>query len=274
MRPIAIPANIQEHNQSNAILQPRLQTIRTGIERLLKGTPEVSVVMPAYNEEEDILKTLSCLSKSITHRSVEIIVVNNNSKDNTEAIVNSAGARCITETKQGITPARNAGLAAARGKYILNADADTIYPPDWIEEMVSPLDSDTVAAVYGRFSFIPTAGTPRITYFLYEYVADFMRWFNKKYKEEAVNMYGFNSGFKKEQGLLVDGFDHPPTANEDGWLALKLRDKGFGKLHYVTGLAALVWTTDRRIQTDGGLWKGLVKRVQRIVVNKGNEYRY
>jgi len=65
----------------------------------------------------------------------------------------------------------------------------------------------------------------------------------------------------------VDGFDHPPQANEDGWLALKLRNKGFGKLYYVTSLKALVWTTDRRIQLDGGLWKGFVKRVKRIVTN-------
>src|ERR1700750_2263315 len=110
MRPIAIPANIEEHNQSNATLLARIENIRTGFERLLKGMPEVSVVMPVYNEEADILKTLSCLSKSITSRSVEIIVVNNNSKDSTEALVSQTGVRCITETKQGITPARNAGL--------------------------------------------------------------------------------------------------------------------------------------------------------------------
>ena len=171
------------------------------------------------------------------------------------------------ETMQGITPARNAGLAAAGGKYILNADADTIYPPDWIEEMVKPLDKNNITSVYGRFSFIPTAGTPRVVYFFYEYAADFMRWVNKKFKEEASNVYGFNSGFKKDQGLQVNGFDHPPEANEDGWLALKLRNKGFGKLYYVTSLKALVWTTDRRIQTDGGLWKGFVKRVKRIVTS-------
>ena len=267
MRPIAIPAYVTENNQSNAVLQGKLDTIRAGFQQLLKGEPEVSVVMPAYNEEESILKTLSCLSKSVTHRSVEVIVVNNNSKDNTAAIVNSTGARCITETKQGITPARNAGLAVARGKYVLNADADTIYPPHWIEEMVKPLDADNITAVYGRFSFIPTAGTPRGVYFFYEYMADGMRWVNKKFKEEAVNVYGFNSGFKRAEGLLVNGFDHPPGANEDGWLALKLRDKGFGKLHYVTSLKALVWTTDRRIQLDGGLWKGFVKRIKRIVTN-------
>jgi glycosyltransferase involved in cell wall biosynthesis len=198
---------------------------------------------------------------------VEVIVVNNNSRDRTRELVLAAGAICIDESKQGITHARNAGLAAARGKYILNADADTIYPPEWIERMVSPLDRPDITAVYGRFSFIPVGSTSRLSYFFYEYAADFMRWVNRRFREEAVNVYGFNSGFKRLEGLAVEGFNHPPGANEDGWLALKLRNKGFGKLYYVTNISALVWTTDRRIQIDGGLWKGFVKRIKRIVTN-------
>jgi hypothetical protein len=106
-----------------------------------------------------------------------------------------------------------------------------------------------------------------LVYFFYEYAADFMRWLNKTFREEAMNVYGFNSGFRKEQGLQVEGFNHPASANEDGWLALKLRNKGFGKLYYVTRTNALVWTTDRRIQMDGGLWKGFLKRMKRMLVN-------
>jgi len=268
MRLLAVPAIIQENNQSNASLLEGIEAIREGFQRLLKGPPEVSIVLPAYNEETSILKTLSSLSKSVTQRSVEVIVVNNNSTDQTAALAHTAGVTCIEECQQGITPARNTGLAAARGKYILNADADTIYPPQWIEEMVKPLDDHAITSVYGRFSFIPTGSTGRRIYFVYEHAADLMRWFNKKFKEEAVNVYGFNSGFKKEQGLQVDGFNHPPGANEDGWLALKLRNKGFGKLYYVTNVKALVWTADRRIQMDGGLLKGFAKRVKRIVTSK------
>ncbi|WP_457849427.1 glycosyltransferase family A protein, partial [Staphylococcus aureus] len=88
-----------------------------------------------------------------------------NSKDQTEALVKATGIPCITELEQGITVARNAGLAVANGKYILNADADTIYPKDWIEQMIKPLaERENIAAVYGRFSFIPIAGTSRFSY--------------------------------------------------------------------------------------------------------------
>jgi len=109
-------------------------------------------------------------------------------------------------------------------------------------------------------------------YFIYEHMADAMRWINKIFREEAANVYGFNSGFKREEGLLVNGFNHPPGANEDGWLALKLRRKGFGKLYYITSITALVWTTDRRIQIDGGPWKAFLKRIKRILSNDNNKY--
>ena len=67
------------------------------------------------------------------------------------------------------------------------------------------------------------------------------------------------------KGLQVDGFNHPPGTNEDGWLALKLNKKGFGKLFRVTSPNAIVWTTDRRIQIDGGLIKGTALRVKRVL---------
>ena len=91
-----------------------------------------------------------------------------------------------------------------------------------------------------------------------------MRWINALLKDEAVNVYGFNSGYRREQGIKVDGYRHPPGSNEDGYLALKLRNEGFGKLHLVTNSRALVWTTDRRIESDGGLWNAIIKRIKRI----------
>jgi glycosyltransferase involved in cell wall biosynthesis len=267
MRPIAIPAYIQESLKLKESSVEKIDAIRKAYSNLSKGLlPEVSIVIPAYNEEESILQTLYSLCNNFSSKPVEIIVVNNNSTDNTEALVLSAGVRCVREMKQGITAARNAGLAEAKGKYILNADADTIYPADWVEEMIKPLDSkENVAVVYGRFSFIPTGKTGRVTYFFYEYFADWIRWINKHSKDEAVNVYGFNSGFKREEGLQVEGFDHPPGTNEDGWLALKLREKGFGQLFYVKNIKALVWTTDRRIQIDGGLGKAVLKRVKQFI---------
>ena len=128
MRPISIPSYIQKSWNINFSSEETFQQIREAYLVLSKAAemPEVSVVIPAYNEEKNIIQTLYSLSHNVSSRSVEIIVVNNNSSDQTENLVLATGVKCILEKKQGITAARNGGLAVAKGKYILNADADSI----------------------------------------------------------------------------------------------------------------------------------------------------
>jgi glycosyltransferase involved in cell wall biosynthesis len=266
MRPVSIPSSIndlwQAGNNPNEDNIARIATLYT---KLAAGKPEISIVIPAYNEERNILRTLLSLCSNEVAVPIEIIVVNNNSRDATEALVKATGIPCINETKQGITAARNAGLRAARGTFVLNADADSIYPRLWIAGMTAPLRNKDVAITYGRFAFIPTGSTSRLSYYCYEHSAELVRWVNKRFREEAVNVYGFNSGFRRTDGLAVDGFDHPPGANEDGWLAVKLREQGYGRLYCVTAPETMVWTADRRIEMDGGLWKALGTRVKRIL---------
>lgn len=260
MKPLFIPKSVSKINQPKEILLKEIPTIVRNFEHKISSSPLISIVIPAYNEEENILKTLYSLSETTTKHSIEIIVVNNNSKDRTEELIRLCGVTCINESRQGITVARNSGLAAAKGKYVMNADADTIYPKCWIDEMISPLiNSDDVALTYGRFSFIPE-NTPRLLYFFYEYISDFNRLVNKHYKEEALNVYGFNSACRRVQCVSVDGFTHPEGTNEDGWLAMKLRKAGYGKLHWVTQNSAIVWTGDRRIIVDGGIYKSTFDR--------------
>ena len=267
MRPIAIPLYLRK--LSGYTKEEMTTLIHNNNKEILKGAPDVSVVLPAYNEEDNILFALLSVSQNKTRFSVEIIVVNNNSKDNTEALVTAAGIKCINETTPGVTAARNAGLSAAKGKYMLNADSDSIYPPDWIELMITPLEKhDNIGITYGRFSFIPSGRAIRVSYFLYENMADILRWTKKKFKEEAMNVYGCSSGFRRAQCLQVNGYEHPLGTNEDGWLAVKLRKKGFGRLEYITDPKAMVWTVDRHLQKDGGLWKALVMRIKQVMFKK------
>lgn len=120
----------------------------------------ISVVIPAYNEEKRIahcLKTVMNQSK----KPYEVIVVDNNSTDNTAQIAEEMGAIVIKEKKQGITPARNAGFEKAQGEIIARTDADTIVPHDWIEkierefERDSELDALSGPAIFGINFFTP-----------------------------------------------------------------------------------------------------------------------
>ena len=88
MRSIAIPLYIKQIIDTSSFTnEERINVIKKNYASLSNGIPEVSVVIPAYNEEDGILLTLQSLSANSTNRVVEIIVVNNNSKDNTEALV-------------------------------------------------------------------------------------------------------------------------------------------------------------------------------------------
>ena len=262
MRPFAIPGSISAINKGKSDLLHKIPEIAGNFSKLNTETPLISIVIPAYNEEENILKTLYSLSLTDSKHGIEVIVVNNNSVDETANLALSCNVTCIQETKQGITNARNGGLAHAKGTYLINADADTIYPPSWIDDMVTPLlKNENICLTYGKFSFIPTASTPRSVYFFYEYLSDFNRKICQLFKEEALNVYGFNSACRRLQCVDVDGFNHPPQTNEDGWLAIKLRTKGYGKLHWVTDNRSIVWTTDRRIQLDGGFFKATFDRL-------------
>lgn len=264
MRPTSLPAyvsRILKLDEAGKIAAARAAYATSGHEK-----PLVSVVIPAYNEQEHVLNPILSISSNKSSFPFEIILVDNNSTDRTGELAIAAGVTCIKEIKKGVTAARTAGLMAARGKYIINADADSIYPEGWIDLLIGPMEQDEkVALCYGRFAFLPDSKTGRFSYFLYENMADMMRLYKRKMKDEAMNVYGCSSAFRKEDCIKVGYYEHPPGTGEDGWLALKLRDKGLGRLQYISTMKALVWTIDRHLQQDGGLWKALFLRIKDTV---------
>src|ERR1700748_1224096 len=136
-----------------------INDLKERISHFKEEQPDVSVVIPAWNEENNIFRTLSSLSANQTNWKVEIVVINNNSKDNTQNVLDEIGVRSYLQPVQGTPHARQMGLEKARGKYHLCADSDTFYPPKWIDLMVKPMVEDTgITGVYGRYSFIPPEG--------------------------------------------------------------------------------------------------------------------
>lgn len=116
----------------------------------------LSIVIPAYNEEDTIGPCLeSCVAQTVPAH--EIIVVNNKSTDNTEAVVKEYQSLYPTapiillqqSTSQGITPTRNAGFDAAKGDIIGRIDSDSIIEPNWVEETLKAFEDSSVAAATG-----------------------------------------------------------------------------------------------------------------------------
>ncbi|GLU52456.1 glycosyltransferase family 2 protein [Dyadobacter frigoris] len=251
-----------------------IENLKLSISRFKEEQPEISVVIPAWNEENNIYRTLSSLSNSTTGYKVELVVINNNSTDATQLVLDRLGVRNYMQPIQGTPFARQMGLELARGKYHLCADSDTFYPPDWIDLMVAPMVKDSgITGVYGNYSFIPPENQSRFGLWLYEQFAGIMIQIRKKNKE-YLNVYGFNMGFVTEIGKSTGGFkvsgsrvyanivgsDYQNEA-EDGRMALNL--KKAGNLKMVTSSRATVFTSPRRLLDDGSIAKAFLNRVKR-----------
>lgn len=107
---------------------------------------KISVVIPCYNEEEGIVSTL----KSIPPWVDEVLVVDNNSYDQTAPLARKFGARVIHEFKQGYGSAMQRGLKAAKGDIVITSDADGTYPLKHIERMIDYLLNNNLDFVAGN----------------------------------------------------------------------------------------------------------------------------
>ena len=101
----------------------------------------ISIVIPAYNEEaylEDTLNSIEVAAARILLASsdtVEVIVVDNDSEDATAGIALSRGANVIHEPVRGISRARNSGTQLAGGEVLVFVDADVIVPPEILQKI-------------------------------------------------------------------------------------------------------------------------------------------
>ena len=104
------------------------------------SVPLVSLVIPAFNAEKTLARTLrSAAAQSYTN--LELIIVDDGSSDGTAAIAEAfctgePRARLLSQANAGVASARNSGIAAARGAWVAPLDADDLWHPSKIERQV------------------------------------------------------------------------------------------------------------------------------------------
>ncbi len=127
----------------------------------------VSVIVPAYNVAPFIAETLEFLFAQ-TRRDFEAIVVNDGSTDDTEERLAPYRDRIvyIKQKNSGLAAARNAGLRAARGRFVALLDGDDLWEPRFLETLVGMLQADAgLSVAYPNAVFF---GSPNFAGRLYQ----------------------------------------------------------------------------------------------------------
>jgi cellulose synthase/poly-beta-1,6-N-acetylglucosamine synthase-like glycosyltransferase/spore germination protein YaaH/peptidoglycan/xylan/chitin deacetylase (PgdA/CDA1 family) len=120
----------------------------------LKINSLVSIIVPAYNEEVNAIRTIENLLKS-DYENIEIIFVDDGSKDDTYSKVISAFAgnekvRVFTKPNGGKASALNYGISVANGEYLICIDADTQLKKDAVKELLKCFNDENVGAAAGN----------------------------------------------------------------------------------------------------------------------------
>lgn len=196
--------------------------------------PRISVVVCSYNGERTIRDCLQGLRK-LDYPNYEVIVVNDGSKDRTEAIAKEFGFRVITTENRGLSSARNTGMRAAKGEIVAYIDDDAIPDPHWL--------------TYLAYSFLTTdhmgVGGPNLPPPNDGPVADCVA--NAPggpihvllTDVEAEHIPGCNMAFRKAALEAIGGFDEQfRIAGDDVDLCWRIQQKG-----WTLGFnpAAMVW---------------------------------
>jgi glycosyltransferase involved in cell wall biosynthesis len=126
------------------------------------GAPWVSVVIPCLNEAENIETCVLAARAALERmgRDGEVLVVDNASEDDSAKLAAAAGARVVSEPRRGYGSAYLAGFAAARGRYIVMADADLTYDFNDIPRFVALLEEGADMAIGDRMDDIQPGAMP------------------------------------------------------------------------------------------------------------------
>jgi len=223
----------------------------------------ISVIIPSFNEEENIAQCLVSLShQTIDRTEYEIIVVDGGSTDKTCEIARKYADMVFIQTSKKVGGARNDGAQASKGDIIATTDADCILPSDWIEQVRNAFTDPAVVQVYGPVYPIEDSIGNRFSLFL---ANTFSR--IGYYSRTFYYTLGCNTAFRKD-AFIKAGMYRCIDAGDDLEIAMRMKDEG--KIRFLGGLK--VGFSMRRYQQYGTL-KSLYEWFY-IVAHGGETQKY
>lgn len=236
--------NIQPINGAKSVLsQPSL-------------TPDVSIIIPAYCEEETIAEVLKRVIKvSWSLGDVEIIVVDDGSTDKTGKVV--AGFPFVKyirhKTNMGKGAALRTGIKYSRGKILVIQDADLEYAPEYIPSIVKPIADNSVDMVYGsRFNsrpegmsishYIGNSILSSVAGFLYAVKINDIMTGQKAFRRNLLEAAELKeNGFAVEIEITTIGLNgSEQTKYGEVPIPYSYRQHGVSKIGYIDGFKSLI----------------------------------
>lgn len=196
--------------------------------------PLVSVIMTTKKEEKYIEKTLKAIRQQ-TYKPIEIVVCDDQSKDNTVAIAVEYGAKVIVR-KSNIPQGKNIAARFAKGEFLVFVDADTIIEKNWIKNSLKHLKKKENVMVVGSFRSQEKTFLGDLLCMLWsDIIPGFLRIFR-----HVGHPGGATFALRKETYEELDGFDETFITFEDAdfcWRASKIGNVVFDrKLHSYTSM--------------------------------------
>lgn len=173
--------------------------------------PLVSVVIPCYNQGKYLIETVNSVLAS-SYKPLELILVNDGSTDNSLEIIQKLEAnypeiRSIDQPNSGVAKARNTGISAATGKYILPLDGDDLISEDYIQKAVDAMeDNPEVKVAYCQAVKFNESGQKP--------------WKLKPFSRHQLakdNMIFVAALFRKADGAAVGGFSEDMKMGREDW---------------------------------------------------------
>ena len=192
-----------------------------------------TVIVPAYNAATTIGPCLTALQNQVlsAETTLEIIIVDDCSTDNTPSVIQNSGATLLQlPHNQGRSAARNAGAHAATGDILLFTDADCEPLLNWVESMLAPFRADAdVVGVKGAYLCKQNNLIARFTQLELTEKYDVMA------QLPTISFIDtYSAAFRRDVFIENGGFDKTLVVNEDQDFSFRLAERGY-KMMFAPG---------------------------------------
>lgn len=213
----------------------------------------ISVVIPVHNEQNEIEACLGAFAQQTFDGRFEVIVVDNNSTDDTVEVVQSFAheyseltVRVVDEPRSGVAAASQAGFDAAQHELIARTDADTIVDAQWLAAIAEELRDRRVAALCGHVGFRERQPLQR-----WLQLERLIGWHQRLHiRLKRPHFWGFNFAVRRDAFRRAGGFDTRLKLAEDLDLGLRIQGTLRRDERIVYAPAMRVFSSSRRYRLN------------------------